>query len=158
MSCCQYTYYAEGCRDRMMERYKPKVNKQTLFLLAGLLWCLAGWRVLAFGYEDFFINARPQWTCLLISVAAFLVFFGMIFNQMVQRHNERIRSSSLVKHCAFSFLDIKGYLVMFFMMSGGILLRRAHIIQPTYLGSFYLGLGSALFLAGMKSLTSALYF
>lgn len=142
----------------MLEKCKLKVNKPTLLFLAGIIWSLAGWRVLALGYQDFFTGGHGPWLDLLITLVAFLFFFGLIFNQMVQRHTDRIRSSGLVKHCIFSFLDFKGYAIMIFMMTGGIMLRRAHIIYPVYLGSFYLGLGSALFLAGIKSLTSALYF
>jgi len=142
----------------MMEKYKLKVNKPTLLFLAGILWCLAGWRVLSFGYQDFFRGGHGPWIDLLITLSAFLFFFGLIFKQMVHRHSERIKSSNLVKHCVFSFLDFKGYAIMLLMMTGGIMLRRAHIINAAYLGSFYLGLGSALFLAGIKSLTSAFYF
>jgi hypothetical protein len=142
----------------MLEKCKIKVSKRTLLFLAGILWSLAGARVLSFGYEDFLAGGSGPWAYLLITISAFLVFFGLIFNQMVQRHSERIKSSSLVKHCAFSFLDFKGYAVMIFMMTGGIMLRRAHVIYPACLGSFYLGLGSALFLAGLKSLAAAWYF
>jgi len=43
---------------------------------------------------------------------------------------------------------------MIVMIAGGITLRNAHVINAAYLGSFYLGLGSALFSAGIKFLTA----
>lgn len=137
-----------------LETYKIKVNKKTLLFFAGVFWSLAGWRVLAFGYEDLFWNAERPWAFLLISLAVFLLFFALIFNQMVKRHYERIISSNLAKHCIFSFLDLQGYAVMVVMMVGGITLRNAHIINPVYIGSLYLGIGSALLSAGIKVLNT----
>ncbi len=44
------------------------------------------------------------------------------------------------------------------MMTGGILLRNSHLVNPIYLGSFYLGLGFALFISGVRFLLSAVNF
>lgn len=71
---------------------------------------------------------------------------------MVKKHTKRIMSSPLTKHCIFSFFDLKGYIIMSIMIGGGITLRNAHIINPVYLGTFYLGLGTALLLSGIKFL------
>jgi hypothetical protein len=45
---------------------------------------------------------------------------------------------------------------MIVMIAGGITLRNAQVIKPVYLGSFYVGLGSALFLAGLLFFESVL--
>lgn len=45
---------------------------------------------------------------------------------------------------------------MIVMIAGGITLRNAQVIEPFYLGSFYMGLGSALFLAGLLFFESVL--
>ncbi len=52
----------------------------------------------------------------------------------------------------FSFFDIKGYIIMAIMIAGGITIRSSGIINPVYLGSFYLGLGGALATSGSNVL------
>ena len=43
----------------------------------------------------------------------------------------------------------KDYLIMAFMMGGGIGLRNAHVFPDIFISFFYTGLGLALFLAGV---------
>jgi len=47
---------------------------------------------------------------------------------------------------------------MIFMIVGGVNLRYAHVINPIYLGTFYLGLGPAILSAGIIFLASVLNF
>lgn len=137
------------------EKYKIKVSKRTLLLLAGLVWCLAGGRLLTLGYGDLMANAANPLPYLLISVGTLIVFFAAIFNKLVAKHTLRIMASSLKRHCAFSFFDLKGYLTIILMITGGIALRNSGLVEPTLLGAFYLGLGTALLLAGLKFLKAA---
>ena len=141
-----------------LEKYKIRVSKQVLLLLAGVIWSIAGWRVITLGYQDLFSHVKSFGGYLLVSAAVFYLFEKFIFRKMVKKHTRRILRSQLADHCIFSFFDFKGYLVMIFMMSGGIMIRQAHVFQPQYLGTFYLGLGTALLMAGMMFLVSGLNF
>ncbi|MBP2627989.1 MAG: putative rane protein [Firmicutes bacterium] len=138
----------------MLEKYKIRASKRVLLFLAGTLWSFAGERVLTLGYKDLILNNNSPWGYLLISVIIFYIFFRFVFCKMVEKHTTRIMSSSLSDHCIFSFFDLKGYIIMIFMITGGITLRNAQIINPIYLGTFYLGLGSALLSAAIMFLTS----
>lgn len=129
-----------------------------LLFLAGTLWSLAGGRILTLGYEDLILNTKSPGGYLLISAAIFFIFFIFVFIKMVKKHITRIMSSSLSEHCIFSFFDLKGYIIMIFMIAGGITLRNAHILNSVYLGTFYLGLGAALLLAGIMFLASVFNF
>jgi len=142
----------------MFEKYKIKASKKTLLLLAGIVWNFAGARVLSIGYEDLTLNTNNPWIYFIISASVFYIFFKFIFGNMVKKHTKRIMLSTLSEHCIFSFFDLKGYIIMAIMIVGGITLRNAHIINPVYLGSFYLGLGTALLLAGIKFLQLVLNF
>jgi len=142
----------------IFEKYKISVNKRVLLFLAGALWNFAGGRILSLGYEDLILKGKGPWGYLLISVAIFYMFFIFVFRKMVKKHTIRIMSSSLSEHCIFSFFDLKGYIIMIFMIAGGITLRNAHVINPIYLGVFYLGLGSAILSAGIMFLASVLNF
>lgn len=142
----------------LLEKIKIKASKRTLFILAGVIWGGAGGRILTLGYEDLFTNAKNPVIFLIISLVIFFLFYKFIFSKMVKKHIRRIISNGLDKHCVFSFFDLKGYIIMAFMMTGGILLRNSHLVNPIYLGSFYLGLGFALFISGVKFLLSAVNF
>lgn len=142
----------------LLERFKIKASKRTLFILGGALWSFAGIRVLTLGYGDLFKNANNPFIFLIISAIVFFAFYKFIFTKMVNKHVSRIMNSDLVSHCIFSFFDFKGYLIMAFMITGGISLRNSGIVNPIYLGSFYLGLGFALFLSGVLFLLSGVNF
>jgi len=142
----------------ILEKYKIRASKRLLLFLAGILWSFAGGRILTLGYEDLFLKGNSPWGYLLISVAIFYMFFIFVFRKMVKKHTTRIMSSSLSEHCIFSFFDLKGYTIMIFMIAGGITLRNAHVINSIYLGTFYLGLGSAILSAGIMFLASVFNF
>jgi hypothetical protein len=137
------------------EKYKIKASKRMLLLLAGFFWSLAGARIMMLGFWDLSTNTARPLLYLLISVVTFVVFFTAIFNKLVTKHTRRIMNSSLTRHCTFSFFDLKGYLMIILMMTGGIALRNSGLVWPSLLGSFYLGLGTALLLAGLKFLKVA---
>jgi len=142
----------------ILEKYKIRASKRLLLFLAGILWSFAGGRILTLGYEDLFLKGNSPWGYLLISVVIFYMFVIFVFRKMVKKHTTRIMSSSLSEHCIFSFFDLKGYIIMMFMIAGGITLRNAHVINPIYLGTFYLGLGSAILSAGIMFLASVFNF
>jgi len=110
------------------------------------------------GYEDLIVKANSPWRYLLISVTIFYLFFILVFRKIVKKHTIRIMSSSMSEHCIFSFFDFKGYTIMIFMIVSGITLRNAHVINPIYLGTFYLGLGLAILSAGLMFLASVFNF
>ena len=123
-------------------KYTPKVEKRTLLLIAGIVWGFAGFRVLTSGLGDVKIN-NGNW---IISIASGSIVFYMIIN------------SSLEKHCVFSFFDFKSYFIMSFMIFLGITVRNIGVFNPVYVGDFYMGLGLALFMAGVLFLLSSIKF
>lgn len=141
-----------------LENYKIRASKRVLLFLAGTLWGFAGGRILTLGYDDLIVKSKGSWGYLLISAAVCYMFFLFVFRKMVKKHTTRIISSGLSEHCIFSFFDVKGYMTMIFMIASGITLRNAHVIDPIYLGAFYIGLGSALLLAAIMFLASAFNF
>jgi hypothetical protein len=147
-----------GDRMTMLEKYKIKSSKKNLFLFAGLVWVGAGGKVFSLGFKDFTLNVDNPLIFIPFSVTVFFLFFKFIFNKMVKKHTKRIMLSELKEHCIFSFFDVKGYIIMIFMITGGIVLRNSHIVNPIYLGTFYLGLGFALFLAGIRFIINFINF
>lgn len=131
-----------------------RVGKKTLFIIAGLIWGFAGFRVFSLGREDVMASNTNLLISFLLASVVFFVFFKFIFSKMSRKHKKRIINSELEKHCVFSFFDFKSYIIMGVMIFGGITIRNLHIINPAWLGTFYMGLGVALFSAGISFLIS----
>lgn len=124
-----------------------KVKKNTLLLLASLVWSIAGWNVMRIG-----ISCYPPYLSilnLLLSAAVFAVFEKMVFGRLVKKHTQRIQAYEQERLFFLHFFDTKSFLIMAFMMTGGILIRSFSLLPDSVIAVFYTGLGSALLLAGV---------
>lgn len=127
-------------------------DKKTLITIAGIVWCIAGFNVIRLGilaYGKIELNLLYP----ALSVAVFAAFGFMFFN-MSKKHIKRIMGAEEQYRPFWTFFDLKSYLIMIFMMSGGIWLRASHLVPDSFIAFFYTGLGSALTLAGLFFLKS----
>ena len=123
-----------------------KVKRNTLLLLACLVWGAAGFNILRIG-----LIAYPSYRSVLnvlLSVLVFVVFQKFIFGKLVKKHTARIRSYIEERHFFLKFFDGKSFAVMAVMMAGGIGLRGSGLAPERFIAVFYTGLGAALLLAG----------
>ena len=132
-----------------IKKFTPRVSKRILLFIAGLVWGCAGFRVFTLGFGDVMSHHGNLIITIIFAAVIFFVFFKFIFSKMFKKHTTRIVNSKLDKHCVFSFFDFKSYLIMGFMIFFGISVRNLGIFNPVYLGDFYMGLGAALFMAGV---------
>ena len=123
------------------------VKKQTLVLIAALVWTAAGVNILRIGVAAAF-SVRWEWWMILSSIAVFGLFLAM-FLRIVGKHLKRIYGYAERKHCFLKFFDVKAYILMGVMMTGGILLRTLGVIPDMCTAMFYTGLGGALTAAGL---------
>lgn len=140
----------------ILTKYIPKVEKRVLLLIAGIVWSFAGFRVFTLGLEDVHFSRENWIVSLIFASITFYVFFRFIFMKLVKKHTLRIINSEFEKQYIYSFFDLKSYFIMFFMMSIGISVRSLWIFNFYYIGTFYMGLGFALFSAGILFLNSSL--
>lgn len=124
-----------------------KVKRNTLLLLACLVWSAAGFNILRIGLMVY----GPYWSVwnVLLSVLVFAVFQKFIFGKLVVKHTARIRSYTEERHFFLKFFDAKAFAVMAVMMTGGIGLRVSGIAPERFIAVFYAGLGASLLLAGL---------
>lgn len=123
-----------------------KVNRDTLLLIACLVWSAAGFNILRIG-----IITYPPFLSIinyLLSAVVFLVFQIFIFGRLVKKHTARI-CSYREKQFFLKFFDVKSFIIMAVMMSGGIILRNFHLVPDRFIAVFYTGLGASLLLAGI---------
>lgn len=124
-----------------------KVTKKTLLLIACAVWSLAGFNILRIGILSYppYISVMN----ILLSIVVFTVFQYFIFGRLVKKHTDRIQNYEEERHFFMKFFDVKSFIIMAIMMSGGIYLRASSLAPERFIAVFYTGLGSSLLLAGI---------
>ncbi len=124
------------------------VKREYLVLIAAFVWTAAGANILRLGIMAA-ISVAWEWWMALSMVGVFALFMAM-FYRIYKKHAKRIYGyDGTRKHCILKFFDLKAYILMAVMMTGGILLRSFHIIPERCVAMFYTGLGTALTIAGV---------
>lgn len=124
-----------------------KVKRNTLLLLACLVWSAAGFNVLRIG-----VMAYPDYLTVLnclLSALVFAVFQWFVFGKLVKKHTARINAYLEERQFFLKFFDGKSFAIMAVMMSGGIGLRASGLAPERFIAVFYTGLGASLLLAGL---------
>lgn len=94
-----------------------KVKRNTLLLIACLVWSAAGFNILRIGVLAY--PAYLRFWNFLLSALVFTVFQIFIFGRLVKRHTTRIGGYEEECHIFMKFFDVKSFLIMAVMMSGG---------------------------------------
>ena len=103
------------------------VNKKVLLYTAGCVWIFAGINILRIGIVTW-LNDTHYWLFKIgEATIVFLLFFNLVFKRLFYKHSERI-SRKNGKHCPFSFFDVKGWIIMIFMIAFGITIRALHLL------------------------------
>ena len=125
---------------------KPAVNKSWLLAMAGLMWTGVGVMLCRLAYVWLAVVNRGMAASLgllgvVMAVAAY--YFG--FSVIARKNIKRI-SLLVEKTCIFAFQTWKGYLIVSFMITLGIILRNS-AIPKQYLAIIYATIGGAIFLS-----------
>ena len=125
------------------------MTKKGLVLLAGIVWSVAGINVARMGVLTWITLKSPCHPALFIGSLATFIVFGMMFFRLTKKNLRRIAAFEKEKNPFWMFMSLKSYLIMIFMISLGVVLRNYTITPRTFIASFYVGLGTALILAGI---------
>ena len=124
------------------------VKKRTLLAIAGGVWLLAGLNVIRMGVMAYLSLAEFNYLYLLLSLVV-MGLFGTMFYRLSLKHTNRIKTYSGSTRPFWHFFDLKSYIIMAVMMSGGVSLRILGVLPTTFVAFFYTGVGAALMLAGV---------
>ena len=124
-----------------------KVKRNTLLLLACLIWSAAGFNILRIGLMAY--PAHRAGINYLLSALVFVVFQVFIFGKLVKKHTARIGAYEEKFHFFLKFFDKKSFAIVAVMMTGGIWLRSSGLAPERFIAFFYTGLGASLLLAGL---------
>ena len=124
-----------------------KLKKHNLLVAAAIVWVIAGANILHIGLEAYgegFVSGLN----LVLSVVVG-VLFGSMFYRLTVKHTNRIVGYEEPRQYFWHFFDLKSFIIMAVMMTGGISLRMFHLVPDGFIAVFYTGLGAALALAGI---------
>jgi small-conductance mechanosensitive channel len=128
------------------------VPKNTLILIAGVVWCASGAMVLMVGLP-LELGLAPEHLILIpLAIAIFLAFYLFVFSRLVHKHTGRIRAREEERLPFWHFFNASSWAVMAVMMIGGMALRTSHLVPDWVIAFFYSGLGVALFSSGVRFL------
>ena len=111
------------------------VNKKVLLYTAGCVWIFAGINILRIGIVTWLTDTHYWLFKIGEATIVFLLFFNLVFKRLFYKHSERI-SRKNGKHCPFSFFDVKGWIIMIFMIAFGITIRALHLLPNSQFSIF----------------------
>lgn len=125
-----------------------QVKKQNLLVIAALVWIAAGVNILHIGIEAYgegYVTLPNE----VLSLAVGLVFWFGTFYRLTKKHTNRIANYENQHQYFWHFFDMKSFVIMAIIMTGGIALRVSGVAPSVFIAVFYTGLGTALVLAGV---------
>ena len=137
--------------NQEIEKWKPGVPKNTLLLIAGILWISMG--IILDGISYSWLKTEGLTHAILVSIIGFicaLVIHHFGFLRIVDRNLDRILPME-GRRCVFSFMPWRSYILIIIMVLLGFLLRHSPI-PKLYLSVPYIGIGTALILSSVRYL------
>lgn len=126
-----------------------KIPTKHLILVNGLLWCAIGTKIALTGIGAYRRLPCVKWWYFLLSALVFAGFYVM-FTGIVRKYAERIEALPDPKTSIFKTFSVKGYIIIAFMITLGITLRRIPHVPDSFIAWFYCGLGPGLLSAGIR--------
>jgi hypothetical protein len=129
---------------------KPKLPKRYLLFLAAFVWTFAGGMLLFKGIGLYISEPIYLVFRILVSVICGSLFYYFMFSKISAKHTKRIMNIQHEKPCMFSFFNVRSFILMSIMITGGILLRKSGLVPNFYLSMVYTTMGIPLFLSSLR--------
>lgn len=124
------------------------MNTKSLSFIAGIIWLLAGFNVCRIGVMSW-MSLGTTSVLMILGCVVTMILFSTMFIKMLFKNVRRIRDIEVEKRKVWHMMPVKSYFIMAFMITFGVLLRRCSAVPLSFIASFYVGLGSALAMAGV---------
>ncbi len=121
-----------------------KVSKSVLVALVALLWGSAAYRILSIGIINIENDLVHRSIDYILGVAGAVPFFLFVFLKVCRRYYQRIVDLPGRRFGFLHFMSLRGYLMMAFMISMGIISGKFGLIPKDLKGPFYISLGLSL--------------
>jgi len=145
-----FPFFADQTTNMNIEFLTPRVSKHYLLLVAALVWTFAGGMLLFRGFTFNETLPRHWFIELIAGIFAGLLFFRFLFNRISSKHVFRIQNLAIEHPCLFSFFNFRSYLMMFSMITLGIVLRKSGFVSPEFLSLMYITMGIPLLMSSLR--------
>jgi len=129
---------------------KPGIPKRYLLFVAAIIWTIAGVILLFKGFIYFRQCKEYIIIKVFISCVVGTLFYLFLFSKISSKHIKRIFQHKSEKPCVFAFFNIKSYILMSVMITGGIMIKKYEVLSPEYLPVLYVSMGIPLFISSLR--------
>lgn len=134
----------------LLQKLTPTIRKKYVLFVAAFVWTFAGVMLLFRGFYFLFQTHESVWAATIISLLVGVLFYFFVFSKVSLKHSMRIIHLTNERPCVFSFFSGRSYLLMFLMISLGVITRKSGIIPLLYLSEFYIVMGTPLLLSALR--------
>ena len=124
------------------------MNRQYLYIAAGLIWGIPGVMITLKGIRAYLTMPSDELWWLLLITAGVLVSFVWMFGRIVRRYCALIAKEPKQTTLLHTF-PLKGWILVICMSCLGMVLKFIRSIPTEFIASFYSGLGPALVWSGI---------
>lgn len=143
---------------KLIQLLTPRTTKRNLLFIAALVWTFAGGMLLTRGILMFDIDRDFLIIRLIITMIGGALFYWFLFSKISKKHVARIIRLKNDHPCVFSFFNGRSYLMMTFMISFGVFIRKSGIVPPFYLSVLYVTMGIPLFISAFRFYYSGIFY
>ena len=115
-----------------------------------MAWTTAGGILSGRGLAFMITNTSWLWLRLAGGLVCGIIFYVLLFAKISKKHIKRIKGLNIPYPCAFSFFNLRGYLMMAIMITGGVMLRKFDVINKDWLYNFYVTMGVPLLISAFR--------
>lgn len=119
-----------------------------LLIIDGIIWLAAGVNVARLGARTWLVLGSCSFL-MVVGCLITLAAFSTMFVRMVMKNERRIATIPRSRRRAWHCMSLRSFLIMVFMITLGVTLRRSPYVPREFIAFFYVGLGFALSAAGI---------
>jgi hypothetical protein len=138
----------------LLYKLKPGVPRQVLLFIAAVIWGFAAYKLLRISVTLLANTRHHFWYSVSVGLIGSIIFYRFVFSRVTTRYINRIRRLPIERPCLFAFFDLRGYALMIFMITCGILFRRFVPVPDAYVAAFYGMIGLSLMISSMRYLVA----
>jgi hypothetical protein len=142
----------------LFKTLKPGIPKRHLLFIAGIVWLFAGGMLSYRGFSAHISSTQLDFIEVVICIILGIIFYVFMFSKISLKHIKRIVNIKMVNPCIFSFFNLRSYLLMGIMISGGISLRVFHVIDIKYISLFYIVMSTPLLISSFRFFRTYIYY
>lgn len=133
-----------------LKSFIPHVGHTNLLYIASVVWFFAGGMLLYRGFMGVMIHSEFLLPKVVVALFFGFVFYNLMFKKISKKYITRIEGLKNKKNPFYAFFNLRGYLMMIFMISMGVTIRLSALVPFEYLALFYIVMGTPLLFSAFR--------